>query len=59
MIKYIDIVFTAPPGPGGECVFVEVENGRGKSVNIGEWVKREDGLYALRLTPESINAVTS
>lgn len=58
-IRYIDIVFTAPPGPDGECVFVEVENDRGRSVCIGEWIRRDDGYHVLRLTPESINAVTS
>jgi hypothetical protein len=46
---YIDIVFTAPPGPGDECVFVEAENTRGESIRVGEWVERTDGFWALRI----------
>lgn len=46
----IDIVFTAPPGPGSQCVFVEVEQG-GRSINTEKmsWIAREDGTVALRL----------
>jgi hypothetical protein len=46
--RYLDIVFTDFPGPGDECVFVEVERD-GRSVIIGEWIKRDDGLVALRI----------
>lgn len=45
----MDIVFAAPPGPGNECVFVEVEDQTGRSRSIGEWVQRPDGLWALRI----------
>lgn len=41
----IDLVFTAPPGPENE--FVEAEH-NGRSVSIGEWFERPDGLWALR-----------
>jgi len=44
----IDIVFTAPPGPGSECVFVDVEQGA-RSVRVDSWVDRPDGTVALRL----------
>jgi hypothetical protein len=44
----LDIVFTAPPGPGNECVFVECERD-GRSITIGEWITRDDGLVALRI----------
>jgi len=44
----IDVVFTAPPGPGSECVFVDLEQG-GRSVHGGTWVDRPDGTVALRL----------
>lgn len=49
MTKYTDIIFDGPPGhdPGR---FVEVEDGTGKSINIGEWIEREDGFWVLRLT---------
>lgn len=45
----VDIVFTAFPGPSNECVFVEVEDQHGRSVRLGEWVERPDGLAALRV----------
>lgn len=42
-------VFTGYPGPNDECRFVEVENGRGHSVQVGEWRQRPDGLVELAL----------
>lgn len=48
MTKHIDIVFDGPPGPESGR-FVEVEDDAGKSISFGEWVKREDGYWALRL----------
>ena len=42
----IHIVFDAFPGPDG-CRFIEVENEHGKSIKVGEWVSRPDGLVAL------------
>ena len=47
-IKQIDIVFDDGPGPEGGR-FVEVEDKDGKSISIGEWIKRPDGYWALRL----------
>jgi hypothetical protein len=44
----IDVVCTAPPGPGRECVLVEIERA-GRSVDAGVWVQRPDGLWALRI----------
>jgi hypothetical protein len=44
----VDIVFTGRPGPGNECVFVEVERD-GRSIRYGEWIDRPDGLAALRI----------
>lgn len=46
---YIDIVFDGPPGPEAGR-FVEVENAMGRSIRVGEWIERDDGLWALRLT---------
>lgn len=43
----LHIVFTAYPGPGNECAFVECETPDGKSVNAGEWRDRTDGLVEL------------
>lgn len=49
-LGHLDIVFDGPPGPEAGR-FVEVEDGTGKSIQFGEWIKREDGLWALRFTP--------
>jgi hypothetical protein len=46
---FIDIVFDGPPGHESGR-FVEVENDSGASINFGEWVKRDDGYWALRIT---------
>lgn len=43
-------VFTAMPGPGNECAFVEVENERGESISVGQWRARPDGLCELVLS---------
>lgn len=48
MNKFIDVVFDGPPGQDG-CRFVEVENHEGNSINAGDWIKRPDGLWALRI----------
>jgi len=44
---YIDIVFDGPPDHESGR-FVEVENHEGEGMNFGDWVEREDGLWALR-----------
>ena len=46
-VDTLDIVFSEAPGP--ESDFVEVENSSGESVRIGEWVKRPDGYWVLRI----------
>ena len=45
----INIIFDGPPSntPGR---FIEVETDDGKSINAGEWIEREGGLWALRIT---------
>lgn len=48
MDNYIDIVFDAPPGPEAGR-FIEVEDPSGKSIDVGEWIHRPDGYWALRL----------
>ena len=57
--KAINIIFDGPPSnnPGR---FVKVETDDGHCINAGEWIEREDGLWALRITalPEDDN-VTS
>ena len=47
-ISYIDFVIDGPPsGPEGGR-FVEVEDAEGRSVKVGEWIRRDDGNWALR-----------
>jgi hypothetical protein len=47
-MKYVDIVFDGPPAPESGR-FVEVEDDTGRSINLGEWIHRPDGFWALRL----------
>lgn len=49
MTQPINIVFDGPPSHESGR-FVEVETDDGKSINVGEWIKRPDGLWALRIT---------
>lgn len=50
--KYIDVVFDGPPGPTAGH-FIEVEDEHGRSINVGEWIDRKDGYFALRI-PRSL-----
>lgn len=45
----LNFVCTALPGPGNECVFVELENDSGESLGYGEWLNRDDGLVELHI----------
>jgi len=44
----INIIFDGPPGPSSGR-FIEVETDSGWSLNVGEWIERPDGLWALRI----------
>lgn len=46
--RYIDIVFTGPPGPRSGR-FVEVEDMDGHGIRVGTWMARPDGCWALRI----------
>lgn len=46
MYEEIHIVFDGPPSHQSGR-FVEVETADGKSVSVGEWRERPDGLWAL------------
>jgi hypothetical protein len=48
-MRHIDIVFDGPPGPEPACL---VEDDKGRSIEIGEWIERPDGRWALRITPK-------
>lgn len=57
----LHIVFQDFPGPDDRCVFVEVETPDGRSVNAGEWRKRDDGFVELvidnSVPPSTIDAL--
>jgi hypothetical protein len=55
MGTHIDIVFDGPPGPQSGR-FVEVEDSEGCSIKRGEWVKRDDGCWVLRIRPGDIRS---
>jgi len=56
MDQYIDVVFDGPPGPEPGR-FVEVEDAKGNSIRVGEWIERDDGAWALRITREEFARV--
>jgi len=43
------VVCSAAPGPGDECRFIELEDGQGKSMRVGEWESRPDGTVQLAI----------
>lgn len=45
---FIDIVFDGPPAPEAGR-FVEVEDAEGRSIDLGGWMERNDGTWALRI----------
>jgi len=49
MNEAMHIVFATNPG-SHDLTFVEVENGRGESVSVGEWSDR-DGYKVLTIQP--------
>lgn len=53
-VGHVDFVCEKSPGPSNECVFVELEDETGRSIKLGEWVKRPDGFHALRIPRASI-----
>jgi hypothetical protein len=44
----INVIFDGPPGPEGGR-FIEIETDDGRSICIGEWSRRHDGNWALRI----------
>ena len=52
--EFIDIVFDGEPAHEG-ARFVEVENDRGESIRFGEWIKRDDGYWVLRILPDALS----
>jgi hypothetical protein len=47
-IDFIDIVFDGPPGHEAGR-FVEIEDEEGRGIRFGEWNKRDDGYWVLRI----------
>lgn len=48
LLEFIDVVFDGPPNAESGR-FVEVEDHRGHSMRVGEWLDRGDGMWALRI----------
>ena len=46
---FIDVVFDGPPSHESGR-FVEVEDPAGKSISVGQWIDRGNGLWALRIS---------
>ncbi len=57
-MSHIDIVFDGPPSNEAGR-FVEVENSHGVSISFGEWIQREDGYWALRISPRDVVELAS
>jgi hypothetical protein len=55
-MDYIDIVFDGPPSHETGR-FVEVEDPKGKSIGIGEWIQRRDGYWVLRIKGDEIRRI--
>ncbi len=47
-LPFVDVVFDGPPAHESGR-FVETEDPTGASVNVGEWIDRGNGLWALRI----------
>lgn len=58
MTGYIDIVFDGEPGPEGP-VLVETEDSNGNGIRLGDWVKRSDDYWVLRVPRQEITGQTS
>ena len=52
----IDVVFDGPPSAESGR-FVECEDLQGNSIKVGQWIEREDGFWALRISPSTIPLV--
>lgn len=54
MADHVDLVLAPSSKPDEPfSLFIEIEVG-GKSVRVGQWLKRSDGLFALRITKDEI-----
>ena len=51
----LDFVLSRPPGPESDFVELEID---GRSVELGEWFTRDDGLTTLRIPVILPTAVT-
>ena len=49
----INIIFNGPPGPM-PIRFIEIEDADGNSINVGEWARREDDYWSLRIPHPSV-----
>jgi hypothetical protein len=58
MSEYIDVLFDGPPSHESGR-FVEVNDDTGASIRAGEWIERDDGLWALRIMTTPPDAAMS
>lgn len=49
MNQAINIIFDGPPAHESGR-FIEVETDAGAGIGVGEWIEKEDGLWALRIS---------
>lgn len=50
----INVIFDGPPAPEGGR-FVEVEDERGNSIKVGEWIDRGDGTWSLKIIVNDVD----
>lgn len=55
-MRYVDIVFDGPPSDRAPR-FVEIENDKGISIRLGEWLEREDGFWVIRIPSDDYGEV--
>jgi hypothetical protein len=48
MARYVDILVNEPPGP--HPCFIEVDDALRYRIDVRDWKKRDDGLWAVRVT---------
>jgi hypothetical protein len=53
MTEHVDIVFDGPPSHDAPR-FIEVENDKGQSISLGEWMQRPDGYWVLRMKADNL-----
>jgi hypothetical protein len=53
-MKELRIVCSEPPAARGDSQFLETEDETGRSVNVGRWRERKDGLWELVIIVDTL-----